>query len=202
MSSTIIYERGGLAVDIPVGAGESIAIYTRDVAQVTELVGFANQPTKENLVNTVIDAQVVLGPYTDATILRINAGADRVLYQVGTAPVITELKGQRLQEDPQALDATGTLTAALILGGIVTSTTASAVTATLDTGTVMDAAMAFGVSDSFDWSAINTGGANAFTVTASSGHTVVGSGAVAATSSATFRTRKTAEDTFVTYRIA
>ena len=98
------------------------------------------------------------------------------------------------------LNATGTLTAAMILAGIVTSTTAAGVTATLDTGTVLDAASEFAIGDSFDWSAINTGG-NAFTVTASSGHTVVGAGAVAGGTSGLFRTRKTAANTFVTYRI-
>ena len=81
------------------------------------------------------------------------------------------------------------------------TTTAAAVTATLDTGAVMDAALEMEVGESFDWSAIATG-ANAFTVTAAaSGHTVVGAGAVATATSGTFRTRKTAADTFVTYRL-
>ena len=66
----------------------------------------------------------------------------------------------------------------------------------------MDAALEMEIGESFDWSAINTGAANAFTVTAAaSGHTVVGAGAVALSSSGTFRTRKTAADTFVTYRL-
>jgi hypothetical protein len=107
-----------------------------------------------------------------------------------------------VQSAPGTLNATGTLTAALIRGGIVTSTTASAVTATLDTGAVMDGAVRMAVNDAFTWSAINTGGANAFTVTAAAtGHTIVGAGAVAANSSGLFLTRKTAADTFVTYRI-
>jgi len=90
----------------------------------------------------------------------------------------------------------------MILDGIVTSSTAAAVTATLDTGAVMDDATTMAIGDSFDWSAINTGGSNAFTVTpAASGHTVVGAGAVDANTSGSFRTRKTAADTFVTYRI-
>lgn len=109
------------------------------------------------------------------------------------------------QATPGTLNATGTLTIALILGGIVTSTTAAAVTATLDTGTITDAGLtgneAMAVDDCFEWVAINTGGTNAFTVTASSGHTLVGNGAVALSSSGRFRTRKTAANTFVTYRI-
>jgi hypothetical protein len=38
-------------------------------------------------------------------------------------------------------------------------------------------------------------------VTASAGHTVVGVGAVATVTSGVFRTRKTAADTFVSYRV-
>jgi hypothetical protein len=56
------------------------------------------------------------------------------------------------------------------------------------------------VDESFDWAVIKVG-ANAFTVTASAGHTLEGSGVVAATSSGLFRTRKTAANTFVTSRL-
>jgi hypothetical protein len=112
-----------------------------------------------------------------------------------------------VQGTPGTLNATGTLTAALLQSGIVTSSTAAAVVATLDTGAAMDTA--FGgstncllqIGDSFDWSAINTGGANAFTVTASSGHTIVGAGAVALGTSGRFRTLRTAANTYVTYRL-
>jgi hypothetical protein len=75
------------------------------------------------------------------------------------------------------------------------------VAATLDTGTVMDAAGTFAVDDSFDWAIINTGG-NTLTVTASTGHTIVGTATVVTVVSARFRTRKTAANTFVTYRLA
>ncbi len=85
----------------------------------------------------------------------------------------------------------------------MTSSTAAAVTATLDTGTVMDTVIDMSVNEAFLWSAINTGGSNAFTVTAAAGgHTLVGNGAVAANSSGRFLTRRTAANTFVTYRIS
>ena len=107
-----------------------------------------------------------------------------------------------VQPTPGTLNATGTLTAALIATGLVTSTTAAAVTATLDTGAAMSAAFPeMQIDDAFDWCAIATG-ANAFTVTAAaSGHTVVGSGVVAAGTSKQFRTRKTAAATWVSYNI-
>ena len=60
------------------------------------------------------------------------------------------------------------------------------------------------VGDSFDWTLI-TLAAFALTVTqGTSGHTIVGSPSTAATSgsAARFRTRKTAANTFVTYRLA
>ncbi len=65
----------------------------------------------------------------------------------------------------------------------------------------MDAAAEFADDDSFDWSVINTG-PNTFTVTAATDHTIVGAAAVATATSGLFRTRKTAANTFVTYRVA
>lgn len=107
-----------------------------------------------------------------------------------------------VQPTPGTLNTTGALTAALIATGIVTSTTAAAVVATVDTGTAMDTAFPeMKVDDAFDWVAINTGGANAFTVTAAAAHTLVGSGVVALGTAKRFRTRKTAAATYVTYNV-
>lgn len=102
---------------------------------------------------------------------------------------------------PAAVNATATLTIAQLLSGIITSTTAAAVTGTLPTGTLADAAGETEIDEGFEWAVINTGGANAFTVQAGTDHTLVGSGTVAASSSARFVTRKTAANTFVTYRV-
>jgi hypothetical protein len=124
-----------------------------------------------------------------------------VLVNIGASASVFERQSGPYQPTPGVLNATGALTAALILGGIVTSTTGAAVAATLDTGTAMDAAATFAVDDAFDWSVINTGG-NTFTVTAAAGHTIVGVAAVVTVTSALFRTRKTAANTFVTYRIS
>lgn len=136
------------------------------------------------LVGLARDGKLVIGGFTTK---RVNDGGSEF----------------GVQGAPGTLDATGTLTAALIQSGIVTSSTAAAVVATLDTGTAMDTAMGafMNIGDSFDWVAINTGGANAFTVTASATHTIVGAGAVALGTSGRFRTRKTAANTYVTYRV-
>jgi len=197
--SEIIYAQGTATVSL--AANDGIAVYTRGEAQVYSVVGYPNYPESESLLGTVINGQTVFAASSSARTIRIEAGSGDVLYNVGTDPVVTEQYAARLQGAPGVLNATGDLTAAMILSGIVTSTTAAAVTADLSTGALLDAAVSIGIGESFDWSAINTGGANAFTVTANTGHTVVGAGAVAASSSGLFRTRKTAADTFVSYRI-
>lgn len=139
--------------------------------------------------------------FSAATTVEIAGGGDaQVLYSVGTASVILELLANT-QPTPGALNTTGALTAALMFTGIVTSSTASAVTGTLPTGPVLDAAGSFSVNDSFDWYVINTGATNAFTVGDASGHTITGATGVAASTSGHFRTCKTAANTFVTYRV-
>lgn len=106
-----------------------------------------------------------------------------------------------VQPAPVAVNTTATLTAAQLLTGLITSTTAAAVTGTLPTGTLLDAAAGLEIDEAFDWYVINTGASNAFTIAAGTGHTIVGAAAVALSTSAHFRSRKTATNTFVTYRI-
>jgi hypothetical protein len=184
--------------EVTLTAGESVAIYGLTEGNVFESVGFPNYPTQLDLESTAT-GYVVLGPYASGATLTINAGPSGAQYATGIAPLVF---GTPYQATPGALNTTGTLTAALITGGIVTSTTAAGVTATLNTGAIMETAITnMAVNDSFDWSVVNTG-PNTFTVTAAAtGHTVVGAGAVATATTGLFRTRKTAAETFVTYRI-
>lgn len=109
------------------------------------------------------------------------------------------------QVTPTAKTATATLTIAEILTDITTVTSTTAVTLTLPTGTLTDAGVQSGtlaVNESFEWTIINLGtSSGAVTMAAGTGHTYVGATAVAIGTSATFRTRKTAANTFVTYRI-
>ena len=109
------------------------------------------------------------------------------------------------QPAPTALAVSATLTIAQLLTGIVTTSGTVAITLTLPTGTLSDAGVtgpALPVNGSFDWAVINTGtSSGAVTMAAGIGHTIVGSTAVAIGSSAGFRTRKTAANTFVTYRV-
>lgn len=188
------------AVTFTVSASDKIATYSLGDYTIDQIVGFPNIPAIEDNVFSGSGANTT-SAFSAATSVTIRAGLWPVQYETGTGPVIYDRPNY--QAAPGTLNSTGTLTGALILGGIVTSTTAAAVTATLDTGAVMDAVIDMDVNDAFEWTAINTGGANAFTVTAAaSGHTVVGAGAVAASTSGRFLTRKTAADTFVTYRLS
>lgn len=199
MSQQIVYPNGTASVVIP--ATESIAVFTIGTASVYQVVGYPNVPSTQDLLGVVTGGQTVFGAYASGATIVIEAGAAPVYYAVGVAPMTAEVLGARPQPTPVALNATGAVTAAAILGGIVTSTTAAAVAGTVPTGTVMDAASEFAVNDSVDWSVIATG-ANAFTVTAATDHTLVGNAVVATATSGQFRTRKTASNTFVTYRIS
>ena len=109
------------------------------------------------------------------------------------------------QPTPTALSATATLTIAQLLTRIVTTSGTAAITLTLPTGTLTDAGVtgpALPVNGCFDWAVINTGtSAGAVTLAAGTGHTLVGSATVAIGTSAGFRTRKTAGNTFVSYRV-
>lgn len=203
MSVLTVYPFG--RKEVTVAAGESIAVATRGGSKATVFrkVGYPNQPEQLSRLGAVSNGQTVFGSYSSGATIVIEAGADAVFYETGAAPVCKDfLLTGAYQGDPVAVNTTGSVSAAAILGGIVTSTTAAAVAGTIPTGTVMDAAAEFGVGDSVDWSVINTGGTNAFTVTAASGHTIVGAAAVAASTSGRFRTRKTAANTFITYRLS
>ncbi|MES2346261.1 MAG: hypothetical protein V4641_01700 [Pseudomonadota bacterium] len=195
----IIYRNGTAKITIP--AASSIAVYTAGMATVSQILGYPNLPPSKSTLGVVNNQQTVYGPYASGATIVIDAGEAQVLYEVGVNPVVQSIYAAQYQPVPLTLNATGALTAAMILGGIVTSTTAAAVAGTLPTGTVMDAAASFAIGDSFDWSVLATG-ANAFTVTAAATHTIVGTAVVATATSGYFRTVKTAANTFVTYRMS
>ena len=199
MSYNVVFAQGTVTVTVP--AGEKIAVQAYSSASVFQEVGYPNFPESQDLLTVVENTTYVSAAFTNATSVTIQAGASGATYAVGTDPVVSDDGKFQLQGAPGVLNATGALTAAMILSGIVTSTTAAAVAGTLPTGAVLDAASEFAIGDSFDWSVIATG-ANAFTVTAAAtGHTIVGTAAVATVTSGAWRTRKTAAETFVSYRI-
>lgn len=199
MSSITLSPLG--TVTLTLTANQSVAVYSAGTANVSQQVGYPNHPYTLSLLGTVSAGKTVFGPYSTGATIVIDAGPLGALYEVGTDAQVQKAVDWQLQGDPVALNATGALTAAAMLSGIVTSTTAAAVAGTIPTGTVMAASSTFAIGDSFDWSVINTG-ANSFTVTAATDHTVVGAAAVATGTSGRFRTRMTAATTFITYRIS
>jgi hypothetical protein len=200
MSYNIVFTQG--TATVTVGAAESIAVQSYSPASVFQEVGFPNFPEAQDLLGVVENETTVFGPFAAGATIVIQGGASQVAYAVGTNPVISDSGKSQTQGAPGVLNATGTLTAAMILSGIVTSTSAAGVTATLAVGSVVDAASEFAIGDSFDWSVINTG-PSTFTVTSpDASHTIVGVGAVLTLISAVWRTRKTAADTFVSYRLS
>jgi hypothetical protein len=196
MASLLVPANSSVTLTVP--ASSAIATYSLGPYSIDKILTFANYPNATANVFNGSGANTT-SAFTVATTVTITAGSKAVWYNVGTGPVVIER--DVYQPTPGTLNATGTLTAALLLGGIVTSTSAAAVAATLDTGALCDAALTIGIDEAFDWAVINTG-PNTVTVTASSGHTIVGVAAVATVTSARFRTRKTAANTFVTYRLA
>ena len=153
---------------------------------------------------------------------RVGLGKRRLI--VGGDTVVTSNDGGArigTQGAPNAQTVAATLTIANLMTGIVTGTHAAGATAAyvLPTGTLTDAGVLdnagrkLEVGDAFDWVLINLSAAavDTITLTAGTDHTIVGNPIVQSAHSTTggiygnsaqFRTRKTAANTFVTYRIA
>lgn len=199
MSFNVIYKQGSASVVVP--ATESIAVKCSGTALVYQIVGYPNVPSTRNLVGTVTATETVFGAYASGATIEIEADESGAEYAVGVGPVVSSGGKFQAQGTPGVLNATGALTSAMILSGIATSTSAAPVVATVPTGTVLDLESEFAIGDSFDWTVVNTG-VSTFTVTAAAGHTLVGVGAILTLISSSWRTRKTAANTFVSYRLA
>jgi hypothetical protein len=126
-------------------------------------------------------------------------------YQVGAGNRAETVMGAA--DAPQTATATATLTAAQILGGmLVANPSTSAATYTLPTASAIDSALPNATAGStFDLSIVNTGtSSGAVTLALGTGITDGGNAlvAVAVTSSAMFRFRKTADGAYTVYKIA
>lgn len=168
-------------------------------------------------IGTVSNGQTVFGTYTGGAVLTLEVGGGYpAYYEIGTDPVVKEQRTNNsgTQVTPAAETVAVTLTAAELLTGLVTGTHTTGGTAayTLPTGTLLDAATSFAVDEHFDWTLINLSAAAADTITITAGadHTVVGTMICQSAHSTTglihgnalrLRTRKTAANTFVSYRL-
>lgn len=192
------------SVTVALTAGESIAVFSQGYADVSRVLGFPNYPDKVQALGNVNNSQVVFGPYASgATIFLEASGGMPVQYETGTAPSVKQVgRSAGSFVTVSAVNATATLTPANLIGELITSTTAAAVTGTLPTGAILEAASDFDTSQKINWSVINNGATNSFTVAAAaSGHTVSGNMVIPASTSGSFITLRTGTATFVTYRI-
>jgi hypothetical protein len=126
-----------------------------------------------------------------------------------TTPAQGNFTSTTLQQGtPATLNTTGTLTAAQIGSGIITSTAAAAVVATLPLATAMDTAFPNAVaSTSIDFSVIDTSstGADTITMTTNTGWTLVGNMVITPVTGGTsgrFRATKTGAGAWTLYRLS
>lgn len=207
---------GGGRVSVTLTAAQKLAVYSQGAVTVYRSSGFANYPDGATLLGTIINGQTVFGTYTGGATLIIDAGGGLpAYYEVGTDAVVKQLRiDNGSQVTPAAKTTAVTLTVAEMLTALITGTHAAGATQayTLPTGTAMEAGSTWDVDEYYDWSLINLSAAalDTITVTANTAHTIVGNPIVQSANAATggvygnsghFRTRKTAANTFVTYRV-
>lgn len=201
---SLIGKLGRQSIAIP--AGESIAAYTKGEASVYQVVGYPNVPDQDSLQATVVNQQTVVGPFTLASTVLIIAGAYEVEYEVGLSPVVKS-RLPFVQGEPSEETTATTLIAEQLFGRIIIGihSVGSVISYTLPTGTQMDESSEFLIGDSFDWNLINLSlsSFDTIAVDANTDHTIVGLPIIQPLGGASiFRTRKTAANTFVSYRVA
>ena len=105
------------------------------------------------------------------------------------------------QPTPATYAAATTLTVADLKTGIITYTGAAA-TLTLPTGTLTEGGFSgIYTNMTFEWSVINTG-SGLCTIGAGTAHTITGGATIAAGASGRFTSRRTAANTFISYRLS
>lgn len=191
-------------------AGEHAAVTSGSrlyelVAQGSDGTSFVNSTQLEVTCSGTVSTGVVPGKWdfktanssgTMTSAFVINS--DARVYFVAGPPFLT-------QSTPAAKTTVVTLTAAELLAGLITGTPTAGDTAyTLPLGTATETALGPSIyaNGAFDWSLINLAtGSNTITITANTGHTIVGNALVAISTSSMWRTRRTAANTYVTYRL-
>jgi hypothetical protein len=203
MSYNIVFTQGTATVTVP--ANEKIVVQSYSPTSVFQEVGYPNFPETNDLLSVVENTTYTSAAFSAATTVIIQAGASGASYAVGVSPVISDDGNWQEQGAPANIadGASMIATAANILTGIVTATPTEARSIQLPTGANLDLATEWAIDEAFDFSVI-TLAAFALTITVNTGVTIVGSAATAATSGSTarFRLRKTAADTFIAYRLS
>ncbi len=185
--------------------GESVGTYTASVAndllgEVTFTAANGTDMRRGASIGALADAD--WGTNDHPARLVFSTTADGASSPTEALRITNDRVIARNQGAPAAVNATATLTVANLKTGIITSTSALATDMTLPTGTDTQAGFS-GTYDNFtfEWSVINTG-PSLVRVLAGTAHTIVGSGSVATGTSGRFASRRTAANTFVTYRLS
>lgn len=87
MTQLIVYPWG--TQDITLTATQSIAVRVSgsDTATISRQVGYPNYPSSFTQLAVLSDQEQVYGPFTGGAVVRIEAGADPVYYNVDAAPL-------------------------------------------------------------------------------------------------------------------
>lgn len=95
--SVEVYAFGSIT-NIVVPDTQSIAVSAigDNPATVYQSVGAPNIPPEWRLLGTVQNTETVFGPYSPAALIRIDAGANPVYYEVGASPVVGEPIGNQV----------------------------------------------------------------------------------------------------------
>lgn len=219
---------GSTTIQVP--AGQSINVFslggsTRVFKQsggMSTSTGAGPIRYEEETSSPVVANEVTFGPYTNATKVRIDAGPQGAWYAVGALAAANPILAPtprlaKTQFAPVTHNTTASFVSADLMKGLITSThtTGATLNLTLPTGALLDAASGLKVNQAIEWTWINLSlaAADSVTLNAATGHTIVGApivisshvttgGAITSMggNSSTWITRKTAADTFVTYR--
>ena len=190
-NAALLYLQRGQAASAPIAAGANIGYFefTDNAGNIFAEFGCSADATSgtNNYPGRLVFTTTASGASTPTERLRITN--DGVIGYTQPTPV--------------AVDTTATLTVANLKTGIITSSTAAAVTMTLPTGTLTEGGFSgLYTNFTFEWSVINTGATNDVTIAAGTAHTIVGSATIKAGTSGRFASSRTAANTFVSYRIS
>lgn len=177
-----------------------VDVSANTTSKITRAELFTNAPATTIAGNLTVDTNTL---FVDAVNDRVGIGTTSPTVPLDVAGA-AEFGGVIYRNQPAQTSkaAAATLTIAELLTGIIQYTGAAA-NLTLPTGTAIEGGVpaTFPVNMSFDVSVINTG-SGAATIVTNTGLTLVGSTVVTNGTSAMFRVRKTATNTYTVYRIS
>lgn len=200
--------------------GTVLAAADRRLLALRALTGDANIVLADITTLAGVDASAAELNYNDIAVLGTGAPSKAVVLDANSryiwpagGTLFNRGNSTRAQAAPAAKTVTAGITAADLLGGLITTTGATGPSVhQLPTGTEIDAVFpGIATGDSFDFWVINTGtgAATDATLTVNTDVTIVGNPTVGSLTDATiisgsghFRARRSAANTYVVYRLA